>query len=278
MGVFSEKDQYGEIKKVKVSNIFKLIVLPIVILILLMALNPFVVVGAGHRGVVLNWGAVSGKVMEEGLHFRTPFMQKVVKIDVQTQKLEENTDAYSKDIQSVKTTLALNYHVNPSLVNNLYQNVGDRYVERLVIPAIQESVKSAIAQFTAQNLVEERPKVKEEIKMELSKRLSAYLSIDEFSVTNFTFSEQYEKAVEEKQEAQQKALKAENDLNRIKTEAEQRIAQAKAEAEAIRIQASAINSQGGADYVKIQAIQKWDGKLPAQMIPGGTVPFLDLNK
>lgn len=253
-------------------------VLAFVALLLLITLRPCTIVGAGERGVVLNWGAVSDTVMNEGLHFRLPIKQKVVIIDVQTQKLEENTDAYSKDIQSVKTTLALNYHVKPEIVNSLYQNVGVRYVERLIIPAIQESVKSAAAQFTAQSLVEERPKVKEEIKMELSKRLSNYLVIDEFSITNFTFSDQYEKAVEEKQVAQQDALKAENVLAKVKMEAEQRIAQAKAEAEAIRIQASAINSQGGADYVKIQAIQKWDGKLPVQMIPGGAVPFIDLNK
>lgn len=248
------------------------------LLIVLISLRPCAIVSAGHRGVVLNWGAVSGKVLGEGLSFRIPIMQTVKKIDVQTQKLEEKTDAYSKDIQSVTTTLALNYHVKPEVVNSLYQNVGVDFVSRLVIPAIQESVKSAVAKFTAQNLVEERPKVKEEIKMELSNRLSTYLSIDEFSITNFTFSDQYEKAVEEKQVAQQNALKAENDLLRIKTEAEQRIAQAKAEAEAIRIQAQAVTSQGGRDYVQLQAIKQWNGILPTSMIPNGTVPFLDLSK
>lgn len=267
-----------DIKSVNIRPMVKYIVLLIVAAIFLLALNPFVIIHAGHRGVVLNWGAVSGTVLGEGLHFRIPFMQKVVKIDTQTQKLEENTDAYSKDIQSVKTTLALNFHVKPELVNGLYQNVGERFVERLIVPAIQESVKSAVAQFTAQNLVEQRPMVKDEIKIELGKRLSTYLSIDEFSITNFQFSDQYEKAVEEKQVAQQDALKAENVLARVKMEAEQRVAQATAEAEAIKIQAQAITQQGGRDYVQLKAIEKWDGVLPSHQIPGATVPFLDLSK
>lgn len=249
----------------------------IVLIVVLKSINPFIIVGAGQRGVVMNWGAVSDTVLLEGIHIRVPIMQEVQIIDVQTQKLVIETLAYSKDIQSVKTKLALNYHVRPESVNGLWQKVGHDFMARLIEPAVQESVKAAAAQFTAQQLIEERPRVKEEIKRELFERLENYFTLDEFSITDFSFSDDFEKAVEEKQVAQQKALKASNDLDRIKTEAAQRIAQAEAEAKAIRLQAEAITQQGGRDYVQLKAIEKWDGKLPAQMIPGSTVPFLNLQ-
>ena len=108
-------------------------------------------------------------------------------------------------------------------------------------------------------------------------RLEKYFAIDEFSIIDFSFSDEYEKAVEAKQVAQQSALKAENDLLRIKTEAEGRLAGARAEAEAIKIQAQAITQQGGKDYVQLKAIEKWNGQVPSHMIPGGTVPFIDLQ-
>jgi regulator of protease activity HflC (stomatin/prohibitin superfamily) len=142
---------------------------------------------------------------------------------------------------------------------------------------VQESVKAATAQFTAQELIELRPKVKDEIRRHLAERLHArHIVADDFSIVNFDFSDSYEQSVEAKQVAQQNALKAENDLRRIRVEAEQRIAQATAEAEAIRIQAEAIRSQGGSEYVQLQAIAKWDGHLPEQFVPGSAIPFLNL--
>lgn len=250
----------------------------VVVLILISIFNPFVTIGAGHRGVVLNWGAVSGNVMDEGLHLRMPIMQKVIKINVQTVKMEVQASSYSKDLQTVDALIALNYHVNHEGVNDLYQSIGKDYEARVISPAVQESVKAVTAKYTAQELVEKRAQVKDEMKLSLSDRLAKdNITVDEVSIVNFDFSDQYEAAVEGKQKAQQDALKAENDLKRIQFEAEQKIATAKAEAESIRIQAQAINSQGGADYVQLQAIAKWNGNLPAQMIPGSTVPFINLS-
>jgi len=249
------------------------------VVVTILIVNPFVIVDAGHPGVVLNWGAVSGTVLEEGIHFVTPIAQSVKKIEVRTVKLDATASAYSKDLQTVEANTALNYHVMADSVNTLFQTIGMDYEARIVTPAIQEAVKSVTARFTAQELIEKRAEVKDEIKVELSTRLAkSFLQLDEFSITNLSFSEAYEQAIEAKQVSQQQALKAENDLTRIKVEAAQRIAQATAEAEAIRISAQAINSQGGADYVQLQAISKWDGHLPAQMIPGATVPFINLNK
>jgi regulator of protease activity HflC (stomatin/prohibitin superfamily) len=240
--------------------------------------NPFVIIPAGERGVMLNWGAVSGTILDEGLHFRIPVYQQVVKIDVKTLKIETKTLAYSRDIQTVNASLALNYNVKAQSVNRLWQEVGKDFQSRLIDPAIQESVKAGVARFTAQELIEERPKVKDSIKEELLNRLSDYFNVVEFSITDFSFSDEYEKAVESKQVSQQQALKAKNDLDRVKLEAEQRVAQAEAEAKAIQIQAEAITQQGGREYVNLKAVEKWDGKLPAQMIPDATLPFINLNK
>jgi regulator of protease activity HflC (stomatin/prohibitin superfamily) len=173
----------------------------------------------------------------------------------------------------------LNFHLEASNVNKLWQTIGKDYNERVIAPSIQEAVKSATAKYTAEELITKRPLVKEDIKNILVERLSEeFIIVDEFSIIDFSFSDEYEKAVENKQVAQQNALKAENDLIRIKTEAEQKIAQAKAEAEAIKIQAEAITQQGGKDYVSLKAVEKWSGVLPVQMIPNATLPFINLQK
>lgn len=269
-----DQDGYARIPKVVTHAIIWMVVI-----IILMVAFPFITVSAGHRGVLLNWGAVSDTVFNEGLHYRIPFMQKVVKVDVRNIKHEVKAVAYSKDIQTVDAQVALNYHLDPASVGKLWQEIGNDYVSRIIDPSIQESVKAATAQFTAQELIEQRPKVKDEIRTQLINRLNGkHIVVDDFSIINFDFSDEYEKAIEAKQVSQQNALKAENDLKRIKTEAEQRVAQATAEAEAIRIQAESISKQGGVEYVNLKAIEKWDGKLPTQFVPGSAVPFLNLIK
>lgn len=264
------------------KKFFKWLFIAIGIFIIITIVNPFVLVGTGKRGVVMNFGAVQDKILSEGIHFRIPIVQKVAKIDIQTQKLENKAFAYSKDIQTVESQLALNYHLKGDVVNKLWQEVGDDYESRLIDPSIQESVKAVTAKFTAQELIEQRARVKDEIKTELFNRLSKYFVVDDFSIIDFSFSDEYEKAVEAKQVAQQSALKAENDLQRIKTEAEQRVAQAKAEAEAIKVQSEAANND---KYINLKAlevqraaVEKWNGVLPSQMIPNASLPFINLTK
>ena len=243
--------------------------------ILITLLNPFVLIPAGNKGVILNWGAVSSRVMDEGLHLRVPFQQQIVKIDVQTQKMEVQTYAYSKDIQTVQTKIALNYHVNPDVVQVLWKEVGKMFEERIIRPSIEESVKASTAEYSAQELIEKREMVKEKIKQMLTDRLKKYFLVDDFSIVDFSFNDEFEKAVEEKQVAQQKALKAENDLSRIQIEAKQKIETAKAEAEAIRIRGEALKENK--QLVELEAVQRWNGILPQYML-GDTVPFLNLNK
>lgn len=251
----------------------------LIVLVLFLILNPFVIIGAGERGVVQNWGAVSDKVLEEGIHWRVPIQQHINKIDVRTVKMEVPAVAYSKDIQTVESLIALNYHLSVDKVNKVFQEIGKDFESRVISPAVQEVVKATTARFTAQDLIEKREQVSDEIRMSLTERLAqSNIIVDALSIVNFDFSDEYEKAVEAKQVAQQSALKAENDLKRIKTEAEQRVAQATAEATAIKIQAEAITQQGGENYVQLKAIERWNGILPTQMIPNGALPFLDLKK
>ncbi len=263
----------------KVKTLVMVGAIGVVILLGLIILNPFVFVTAGQRGVVMNWGAVSDKVLSEGIHWRTPIVQSVKTLDVRTQKEQVDSSAASKDLQTVSAKVALNYHIIPEKANILWQKIGSDYKDRIIDPAVQEAVKSTTAKYTAEELITKRENVKDEIKTALAMRLTnEYIAVDEFSIVDFNFSESFNKAIEAKQTAVQQALQAENDLRRIKVEAEQRVAQARAEAEAIKIQAQAVTQQGGKDYVQLKALEKWNGALPTQMIPGGTVPFIDLSK
>src|SRR3990167_5265074 len=256
---------------------WKYIIGTVIAILLLVVLSPFTIVTAGHRGVVYRFGAVN-RVLGEGFHFRTPLVEGVEKFDVRTAKHEVRASSYSNDIQTVDTLIALNYHLKPESVGELVRTLGSNYEERVIDPAIQESVKAVTANYTAQALIEERPKVKDAIKAQLTERLMQYfILVDEVSIVNFDFSDSYESAVERKQVAQQDALTAKNKLEQVKFEADQRIAQATAEAEAIRIQVQAITQQGGEDYVRLKAVEKWKGDVPTTMIPGASIPFINLK-
>jgi regulator of protease activity HflC (stomatin/prohibitin superfamily) len=260
---------------------YKLIVwssIGVVVLALILILNPFVIIPAGERGVVLNLGAVSDTIMGEGIHWRTPLIQSVKKIDVKIQKEQVAVASASKDLQTVSSQIALNYHLQADKVNVLWQTIGKDYKERIIDPAVQEAMKASTAKYTAEELITKRSLVKDDIKVILAERLvREYIIVDEVSITDFDFSQSFNSAIEAKVTAEQNALGAKNKLEQTKYEAEQRIAQAKGEAEAIKIQAQAINSQGGADYVQLQAIKQWNGTVPTYMM-GNAVPFINLNK
>lgn len=247
------------------NKLISTVVTIFVVIILIYFLSPVVMIGPGERGIVTHFGAVQDKILGEGIHLRMPVVENVIHIDVKTVKAEVEAPSFSKDLQNVDTRIALNYHLDASRVNKLWQEIGPQYADRIIAPTIQESVKAATAKFTAAELVSLRPQVKDEIKHMLVDRLtSRYIIVDDFSIVNFDFSDAYERAIEEKQVAQQTAQKAENDLRRIQIEAEQRIAQAKGEAEAIRIQSAALKENQ--DLIKLEAVKKWDGVLPVYML------------
>lgn len=261
----------------KFTRIIGWVIGGLVLFTLVISLNPLVVISAGERGIVLNWGAVSNTILNEGLHWRTPFLQKVVKIDTRIQKEQVDASASSKDLQTVNAGVALNFHLQEDKVNTLWQKIGSEYKTKIIDPAIQESVKSVTAKYTAEELITKREQVKDEIKLSLRDRLSQdYISVDDFSIVNFEFSKSFDEAIESKVTAEQNALAAKNKLEQVKYEADQRIAEAQGEAEAIKIQAQAIQNQGGKEYVQLQAINKWNGSLPNYML-GNAVPFINLD-
>ncbi len=247
--------------------------------VVVLVMNPFVVIGAGERGVVLNFGAVQPTVLGEGLHFRIPIVQRVVKVDVKVHKEQVDAEAASKDLQDIRSTIAVNYHILPDKANWVYQNIGTAFKERIIDPTVQEVVKAITAKYTAIELITQREKVRSEVRALLKERLVAYnIIVDDFSIVNFKFSQQFTQAIEAKQTAEQLALKAQRDLERIKIEAEQKVAQARAEAEALRLQKENVTPQ----LIKlrqieasIKAIDKWDGHLPK--FNSGAVPFIDVK-
>ena len=236
MGLQLEENGAG-VKGMMKKVLPRIIGLLAVVAVFLLFLNPFVVIGAGERGVVLNFGAVSPTVLGEGLHFRIPIMQKIIKLDVKVQKAQTDAEAASKDLQETFSTIALNFHILPEKVNWIYQKLGADFKERIIDPAVQEVVKAVTAKYTAVEVITQRERVRSEIRELLKQRLNGYnIIVDDFSIVNFKFSSQFTQAIENKQTAEQLALKANRDLDRIKIEAEQKVTQARAEAEALRLQ------------------------------------------
>jgi regulator of protease activity HflC (stomatin/prohibitin superfamily) len=258
----------------------RLLVIIGAILFAFLFFRPFVQVGAGERGVVLNFGAVQDTVLDEGLHFRVPIMQKIALMDVKVQKAVTDAASASADLQDVTSSVALNYHVIPDKANVVYQTIGLQFKERIIDPAIQEIMKAVSAEYTAEELITKRPIVSDAMKEALAERLlKSNIAVDAFSIVAFSFSPVFTEAIEAKQTAEQLALKSKRDLERIKIEAEQKVAAAKAEAEALRLQRANI-SRDLIELRKVEAnlkaIEKWDGNLP-QVTGGGAVPFIGVG-
>lgn len=258
-----------------VKKFAKPIIIAVAVIVLLGVLaSSFTVVQAGHSGVVLTFGAVEDMALDEGLHLKIPFFQRVVQINNRTQKIETDGSASSKDLQVISYVVAVNYHVNNDSSASLYQDVGTDYGSVIIVPAIQESIKAVTAQYTAEELITKRQAVGDQIKDALSEKINHYgITVEIFNIVNFDFSEEFNAAVEAKQTAQQNALKAEQDLARIEVEAKQKITQAEAEAESIRlIQEALAKSPDYVDYVKWN---KWNGELPAVMGDSGVLISMD---
>ena len=251
------------------------------ILVFFLFLHPWVQIGAGERGVVLNFGAVQKNVLGEGLHFRIPIMQRVAIMDVKVQKAVTDAASASSDLQDVTSSVALNYHIIPDKANVVYQTIGVEFKERVIDPAIQEVMKAVSARYTAEELITKRPAVSTAMKESLAERLLASnIAVDAFSIVTFSFSRVFTEAIEAKQTAEQLALKAKRDLDRIKIEAEQTITAARAEAESLRLQRANISL----DLIELRkieanlkAIEKWNGILP-QVTGAGAVPFIGVGE
>lgn len=236
----------------------------------------FYTVNTGTRAIIFRFGQIID-VTDEGLHLKLPFIDKRLIVDVRTQKASSPASAGTRDMQSVTTEVAVNYHLNAASLAKIYAQSGLEVREKLIDPRIQEVVKAVVAKYSAEQLLVQREAVKTDIFTNLKNSLAKYsIVVEDIQITNFSFSPAFDKAIELKQTAEQSALKAKNDLQRIRIEAEQKISMAEAEAKAIEIQSLAVKAQGGEGYVQLKAIEKWDGKLP-QYSGSAAVPFIQLK-
>lgn len=266
----------------KGGGFIKTIIFIIIGIVVLSIINPIVIISAGERGVMTTFGKPDEQVFDPGIHFRIPLAQTMHLMDVRLQKGEGEGDAASKDLQSVHTRIAINYHLNPTQVVNVFKGIGpstDIAADRIIIPAAQEAVKAVTARFTAEELISRRTEVRDAIGALLREKMQRHgLVLDEFAIVNFAFSRSFAEAIEAKVKAEQEKLKAERDLQRIEVEAKQKVASAKAEADALALQ----RQQVTAELIQLrkmenerEAIRKWDGKLP--QVTGGTVPFIQVD-
>jgi len=247
----------------------------LVALFLLLFANPLGTMGAGERGILLRFDAVTGTVYNEGLYFRWPFIERVVTMDIKVQKNQVEATAASKDLQTVHSDVAFNFHINPNSVASIYQEVGMDYNQRVIAPTLQAAVKASTAKFTAEELITKRELVRKETKVALREKLEPRgIMVDEFNIVNFAFSVTFNSAIEAKVTAEQSALAARNKLEQIKFEADQRIAEARGKAEAIRVESDALRSNP--QILELRALEKWDGVLP-QVTGAGGVPFINIQ-
>ena len=262
----------------KVNTDFRKFIPTAVILILMLAigLNSFVVVDPGHTGVVVTLGKVEEKVLQEGVHFKMPFTQEVIQIDNRITKLEVDTEAFSKDLQTVDTTLAINYRIDKNMSYSIFKDIGSNYEGVLVTPAVNEVLKAIVSRYTAEQTVSNRALISKGLLDGLNEKLNPFgLYATDVNIIDFDFSDEFINAIEEKQVAQQKLLKAETEkqtaITIAEAEAETMKIKAQAEAEANRILTESLSDQ----IIEYSKIEKWDGKLPQV---SGASTIIDLSE
>lgn len=225
----------------------------------------FVSIDAGHVGVVTQFGRVTGRVLEPGLHWITPW-QNCQRFDCRVQKFDGETECFSKDLQLVGVKISLLTTLNPSHARDIYQTIGRNYMAQ-VVPRVWEILKQQIAAYNAEQVIEKREPIRLSILQACKERLSEVVDVNDVVLVNITFSDVYEKAIEQKQVAQQEALRAKYELERAKTEAQKAIEVAKGEAEAIRVRGEALRDNPG--VAQLEAIKKWNGVSPQTVVVGG---------
>ena len=251
---------------------------PFILPLIVFIFETFTVVPAGHVGVQVTLGEVNMTPLSEGVHFVNP-VSAVKNVEVRVVKTElKGASAGTKDLQVVHTDIVANYRIAGEQAAHMYKEFGLDLEGKILLPAMNESFKAVTAHYNSEELVTKRSEVSQTIHTTLQEKVGKYgLTVSEISLVNFGFSPEYQAAIEQKVIATQQKQKAEMDLQRIEVEAKSRIAQAEGEAKAIAIQSQAIQSNGGQNYVQLQAIEKWDGKLPTYM-GGGSVPFVNVGK
>ena len=256
------------------------------------------IVPAGCTGVVMTFGEVSDTSLTEGLHFVIPFAQKVEIISNKIQIYETTADAVSKDLQAVSTKIAVNYRIRSEASARIFREIGIDYKDVILMPTVQEGMKSVCAKYNAEQLISQRAAVAEEIKVELEGKVSEYgIEIEKFNIVNFDFSKEFNDAIEAKQVAEQNLIKTRTEQNQeivvaeaeakkkviqAEADAKNRVVAAEAEAKAIKAKADAqaeanktISASINPSLIQYQTIEKWNGVVPK--VAGSANPLISLG-
>ncbi len=256
----------------------------LLIVILIVGWSTFVIIPAGHRGVVLWWGSVERRIMGEGLNFIVPIAETVVKVDVKVQPHPfREIDASSREYQNVKMTGMMNFHIDPAYVNDLYQKVGLDFADKVIDPAFNDFVKEVVPTYPIGEILPKREEIRKRAMTKLGDNLSRYhIIVDDIYFANIRFSPEYEGAIEAKQVAQQQVETQKQVLAQREIEAQQKVATAKGEAESILVVAQgqakandALSRSITPILVQYKGIEKWNGVLP--QVSGGAMPLIDLG-
>lgn len=251
---------YGKEEIKYIYNIPKIVTFSVIGLFIIITLfSSFTTVKSGEVGLKVKFGKIVDTSISEGINFKIPYIEKIVRVDIKVQKVELGTESSSKDLQTITTKLAVNYKVDGTKASNLYKTVGNSYEETILIPAIQESIKAVMSEYTAEQTITMRNEVSDKCLEEIESKVEKYgINIAEFNIIDLDFSEAYNQAIEEKQVAEQKVLTAQQELEKTKIEAEKKIVEAEA-----TNKANELLKQNVTDEVLMkQFIEKWDGKLP----------------
>lgn len=258
-------------------------VVGIVVLFLIVTLfNSFKTVPTGYVGVKTQFGKVQNDVIQEGLNGKAPYIEKIVLIDCRTKKTEVTSESSTKDMQTVSVTIAVNYNVGKETANKLYKEVGLDYENIILSPAILESIKSVMAQYTAEELVTKRAEVSSMVREALVNKVETRgISVTEFNITNIDFSDAFNAAIEAKAVKQQEVVTAQAELEKQKIQNEKEISIAQKDAEVMKLQNQEITDktlQLKALEIKEKMIEKWNGTFPTTMLGEDTSVLFNLNK
>lgn len=277
----------GKGKKSKAPMIITAIV--IVVLVLVAILASVKIVPAGCTGVVTTFGEVSDTSLTEGLHFVIPFAQKVEIISNKIQIYEATADAVSNDMQAVNTKIAVNYRIRSEASASIFREIGIDYKDVILMPTVQEGMKSVCAKYNAEQLITKRASVADEIKTELEAKVNDYgIEIEKFNIVNFDFSKEFNEAIEAKQVAEQNYLKTKTEQNQAivvaEAEAKKKVIAAEADAKAIKARADAqadanktIAASLSPTLIQYQIVERWNGVLPKVASSANPLISMDLD-
>lgn len=250
------------------------IMIIIFILFLIVILNCLTTVPTGFVGVKTRFGKVQDEVIQEGLNTKAPFIEKIVKIDCKTKKIEAESEGSTKDMQTVNIAIAINYNVDKNKANILYREVGKEYEDIIIKPALLEAIKSSMAQYTAEELITKRPELSNNIEKTVVEKIAERgFVVTEFNVTNIDFSEQYDQAIEAKAVKQQEVSTAQAELEKQKIQNQKEIEIAEKDARVMELQ----NSQITENTLKLRIIEKWNGVLPQTTLGQGVSSVFNVN-